>query len=269
MPTALVRANEAHDDAAEFGAQFHDAFVAALQPGAGTPAAAAVARLASQPGFAVYRNTVRTGSIDALCTNYPALERMVGSDWLRAAAAEYVEQHPPRHATLLDYGDTFAAFLEHFAPARDLPYLPAVARVDRLWMQAHTAADAPPLAAEPLAALPLDALATRIVPPHPAARWRFEPDVPVYTLWVGNRFDAQFTGEDLQWRGEGVLLTRPVAEVQHAPLSAAGAAFLDACAQGETLAGASAAAHACAAATDLAALMHQLLLAGALRAEDA
>lgn len=58
-------------------AAFQDAFVAALT-GAPDSAAGEVAALVGQPGFAVYRNTLAKGCVDALRANFPAVERLVG-----------------------------------------------------------------------------------------------------------------------------------------------------------------------------------------------
>ena len=67
---------------------FQDGLASALlpPPGAGAPPPAWLDALLAQPGFAVYRNTVAKGCIDALQANYPAVHALVGTDWLRAAA---------------------------------------------------------------------------------------------------------------------------------------------------------------------------------------
>ena len=185
------------------------------------------------PAFAIYRNTVLKGCIDALQANFPAVARLVGDEWFRAAAAVYARSHPPRVPMLLEYGLDFDAFLSAFEPAAQLPYLPAVARLDRLWTESHAAADEPALDARALAGLAPDRLALLRLRPHAAARWAWH-DLPAYTIWSRNRGE----GEDaaaLEWKGEGVLIARPDDAVQWRPLDAAGCAFLDACARGEPL----------------------------------
>ncbi|MGH8808915.1 MAG: DNA-binding domain-containing protein, partial [Noviherbaspirillum sp.] len=94
--------------------QFQDRFSQALFAPEPAPDIAALAR---QPGFAVYRNTVMKGCIDALQANYPSVTRLVGEEWFRAAAAIYVVEHGPRDARLLYYGEQFPDFLEGFDPA--------------------------------------------------------------------------------------------------------------------------------------------------------
>jgi len=70
-----------------------------------------IAALARQPGFAVYRNTVMKGCIDALQANYPSVARLVGEEWFRAAATMFARERLPAQATLMYYGDAFAEFL--------------------------------------------------------------------------------------------------------------------------------------------------------------
>lgn len=240
---------------------FHRAFSQALFAGP-HEAPGPLAALTAQPGFAVHRNTVMKGCVDALEANFPTVVRLVGRDWFRAAAAIHATAEPPRDARLLFYGEGFAAFLETFGPARELPYLPGVARLDRAWIEAHAAPDAPVDLAW-FAGLAPGALAAAGVAPHPAARWHWFADQPVFTIWQRNRVGSEDDGE-IAWRGEGALFTRPAAGVTWREASQAECAFLEACAGGAALAQAAAAALRVEPGTDLAQLLAGLLRAGAL-----
>jgi hypothetical protein len=246
--------------------EFQDAFAAALLDPDASPADP-MAALARQPGFAVYRNTVMKGCIDALQANYPAVTRLVGEEWFRAAAAVFVRAQPPRLPMLAGYGADFATFLESFEPARELPYLPAVAKLDRAWTEAHQAADARALDAVTLAASPPEQLAGMHLAPHPAARWQWF-DLPAYSIWSRNRGSEETElsdDADIEWQAEGVLVCRDRAGiVRWQPLTRGGCVFLDACAAGHPLQEATAFALDADPALDFAALISQLLAAGAL-----
>ena len=210
---------------------FQRDFAAALL---GDDAAPGAAALAAQPGFAVYRNTVMAACIDALAANYPTVRQLVGDAWFHDAARLFVHSCRPRDSRLAGYGQGFAGFLAGFEPARELPYLSGVARLDRCWTEAHLAADAPMLAPSAFASFsPLD-LAGGVLVPHPAARWATFESMPVYALWQRHR--ERLPLEDLPWRGDGALLVRPAATVAWQALSGPGAAFMAACAQGAAFA---------------------------------
>lgn len=250
-------------DAPTMGAlsRFQDDFAQALRS-ADAPGERDVAALASQPAFAVYRNTVMKGCIDALQANFPAVTRLVGEEWLRAAAAVYAAQTLPSERSLLAYGESFPDFLAGFEPAAGLPYLPGVARLERFWTQSHTAADEPVLEMAGMAGLDPESLAHAVLHPHPAARWAWFPDAPIYTIWSRNREEGEFDGE-IDWHGEGALLVRPRSSVCWLAIDAAAVAFLDACRRAQSVEDAFAAALAVDAGADLTKLAATLIGAGA------
>jgi hypothetical protein len=245
-------------------AAYQDAFAAALLADeAEASPFPMVERLRRQPGFAVYRNTVMKGCIDALQANYPTVERLVGEEWLRAAAGVFARGQFPSQPSLLLYGEEFPAFLAAFEPARKIPYLAAVARVDRLWTEAHAAADAPLLDAATLAALAPADMSSCGLQLHPAARWTWSDDWPIHTLWSRNRPRDADPGAPMEWAGEGVLVTRPLGPVQVEAFARGGVSLLDACRAGASIEDAVQCALEAQPGVDLAALVQQLLLAGA------
>lgn len=256
-------------------AAFQDAFAYALLAEGETSAGdATIAALRGQPGFAVYRNTVMTGCIDALVANYPAVVRLVGDEWFRAAASLYVRRAPPSHPCLVDYGEGFAGFLAGFPPAVGLPYLSDVARLDRLWTEVHLAADDAPLDAARVAALTEDELATAALTPRASARWAWFDRHPAWSIWRHGRAGAaepagteepadEGDAFEPPWQAEGALLVRAGDAVASMPLDRAERAFLDACAAARPLCECAAAALAANPAADLAASMAKLLRAGA------
>jgi len=241
--------------------RFQNAFAHALFAPE-TESAPEVRAFAAQPAFAVYRNTVMKGCIDALQANCPAVTRLVGDEWFRAAAAVYARDNLPRRPSLMLYGASFPEFLERFEPAAGLPYLPGVARLDRLWTEAHAAPNENAVDPGAVARLAPEVLAGIVLRPHAAARWAWFPELPIYTIWSRNRGDNA-SPADLDWKAEGALLVRPRDTVEWIEIDAAGCAFLDTCAEGGTLSDAAHAALEARSDADLAGLMVTLLGAGA------
>ncbi len=242
-------------------AAFQYNFAQSLTAPPGTTANA----FAAQPAFAVYRNTVTKSCIDVLQANYPAVERLTGEEWFRAAAAIYVHETPPDDPVLLRYGATFGGFLARFEPAKGLPYLPGVAQLDRLWTEAHCARDEAALDAAAIARLAPEKLAVSVLYPHPAARWAWFADAPVFSIWARNRMEQSAENETWEpdWKPEGALLTRKHDTVEWINLDASAYAFLDQCATGGTLAQATNSALAAQSDADLQTVMATLLGAGA------
>jgi hypothetical protein len=200
--------------------------------------------LCTQPGFAIYRNTARKGLIDALQANYPAVSRLVGDEWFLAAAAEFVSQHPASDARLMHYGTEFADYLESFPPAAALPYLADVARLDRLWTVAHTAADDDAISSHALAKLTEDTFATQSLQPRASASWIWSDSQPIFSLWSANR-DSETAVIDLKhiaWRGEGAIVLRSTQTVTYHRCDATTIAFLETCRVGQSVADAAASA---------------------------
>lgn len=249
-------------------ADFQDGFVAALAAAKSPRLLGAIARLERQPAFSVYRNTVMKGWLDALEANFPAVVRLVGLEWFRAAAAVYARRHPPHQPALILYGDDLPSFLEGFEPAADLPYLPSVARLDRLHTETHVAPDAEPMPAHVIALLGPERLAEAAITLHPSIRiaW-FDHNAP--TIWFQNRGFAP-PAEALEFTagGEGALLVRVEGAVRAVPLGAGGHAFLVACGRGRRFAEAVEAASLAEPGADVGAFLAQCLALGVFHSLD-
>ena len=172
--------------------------------------------MARQPGFAVYRNTVRLACVEALAANHPTVVQLVGEAWFGDAAAIFAATHPSRDGVLAGYGEGFAEFLASTSRRRaELVYLPGVARLDRCWTEAHLAADAPRPRGDgtrrPWRRPRARRGAARSASPRRAgsASRRCPPSL----IWRRHR-EALALGDDLPWVGENALLVRPVDAVQ-------------------------------------------------------
>jgi hypothetical protein len=186
-------------------------------------------------GLSVHRNTVYKALIDALRTNYPTVERLVGEEWFAASAYAFLAESLPEEPTLSAFGAPYPDFLAAPPAATAFPYLPGVARLDRFWTEAHIAADADVLSPEALASIPSDSLFDLKLRLHPSARlgWFVEPSP---SIWRSNRPPATAPERlDLDWLAEGALIARPLGEVTMLVLDASGFAFLQKCLAGATV----------------------------------
>jgi hypothetical protein len=181
--------------------------------------------------FAIYRNNVVVGLIDALKAAFPAVRRIVGDEFFRAMARTYVAAEPPRSPIVFEYGAGFADFIGAFEPAASLPYLCDVARVERAWTESYHAAEAPPLDPSALGSIAPERLPGARLLLHPSARV-VRSRFPALTIWRMNVDDGVPAPVDLAQRGEDALVARPKAEVEVRRLPAGGVVFIRALAEG-------------------------------------
>jgi len=100
--------------------------------------------------FNVYRNNVAYGLSRALARQFPAVERLVGTDCFAGVAQIFIEHHPPRSPILTDWGVEFPEFLASLETLSTLPYLRDVARIEWARSRAYHACDAKPSSSERL-----------------------------------------------------------------------------------------------------------------------
>ena len=173
--------------------------------------------------YDVYRNNVTVSLIETLAAIYPAVQRITGADFFRAMARFHVRSTPPTSPLLFDYGRDFPAFIESYEHARPLPWLADVARIERAWLDAYHAADAPPLAPAQLAAAAREHLGELVFTPHPATRVVRSPFSAV-TIFAANRDSAPVARIDAS-AAEDALITRAEFDVAVRHLPPGGAVF--------------------------------------------
>ncbi|MFO7481821.1 putative DNA-binding domain-containing protein [Oceanibaculum nanhaiense] len=168
--------------------------------------------------FAVYLNNVHHGLTQALADAYPVVQRLVGEEFFFAMARLYVAENLPRTRGLTHYGDGFPGFLYRFPPARSLPYLADVARLELAALEVLHAADAPAAAPDDLLALG-ENLAETPLPLHPAVRL-IASRHPVLAIHAANSGDATGDGE-IADRPQSVLIYRDGPAVRYTEITAA------------------------------------------------
>lgn len=180
----------------------------------------------------VYRNNVFENLTGALRAVYPVVERLVGTGFFGYAADGYIRRHPPASGNLHDFGDSFAGFLADFEPARELVYLPDVARLEWAWHRAFHAADHAPLAIERLAAIAPERYGQLCFKLHPSVQL-IASDYPILRIWQVNQ--PEYTGDTAVNLTDGevkLLVARRELDIVIEFLSAGDDALLRACAAG-------------------------------------
>jgi len=134
---------------------------------------------------AVYRNAVRANYRNALGATYRVVRELTGAPFFNAAVDAYARAHPSAGGDLNVYGGTFGDFLAAYPYARDLPYLPDVARLEWALDEAHRAADgdgSPERTLADLARVPGNAIAALRFALDPSCRLLRSP-FPILRIW--------------------------------------------------------------------------------------
>lgn len=192
--------------------------------------------------FDIHRNNAVHAMVEAMRASFPVVEKLVGEAFFAALARAYLASDPPRSPVLFHHGAGFGDFIEGFPPARSVPYLGDVARLEWLRLRAYHAADAEPAGLATLAVIPAAALPGTRLDLHPAlgllrSRW------PVVSLWAASAGLGDPADVDLK-RPEDAAVLRPALDVDTRALPPGGGAFLTALAEGASLGAAAEAAAA-------------------------
>lgn len=166
--------------------------------------------LAPAARLRVHANNTRLTLTDALSKTFPTVAALVGNDFFAALAGAYMQAHPPRSAALIDWGATLGRFIESFEPARALPYLADMARLEWAVCESFNAVDSEPASGESLSVVTPAALAVLALPLHSAARV-LEVCWPVDEIWAAHQPGAGQALEDIEMLDapHTILVTRP------------------------------------------------------------
>ena len=174
--------------------------------------------------FAVYRNNVAASLIAALGDIFPTVRRLIGAEFFHGVARNYVAAHI---RPLLHFCLSMAQDLANSSPlssqCKTLPSCQDVARLERHWLDAFHAADAPVLEPALLAGMSPDDLGRLCLVAHPAGRI-LDSSHAVVSILSRDRAGQSLAGLD-PMQGETALVTRPECDVVVSRISPGAGAF--------------------------------------------
>lgn len=214
-------------------AQTQNDFAAALFDPATMPAGLTTARGEADPlRFAIYRNNVTVALIKPLEARFPVLRQLVGDEFFRAMARDFIAVSKPASPLIMHFGDGLPDFVRTYTPAASVPYLPDMASLEAAWTRAYHARDAAPLKLGDIAALPVEDLLTCSLTSHPSTSL-VTSDYPVGSIWAAHQHDPVQAID--RWASETVLILRPQLDVSVHILPSHDTAFAAALMQGSSI----------------------------------
>lgn len=160
--------------------------------------------------FSIYRNNIAVSLVDALQAGFPVVAKLVGEDFFRAMAREYIRSEIPRTPVLLEYGRGFPDFIAAFTPAQQIPYLADVARAELCWTESYHARDAMSLLSLEGADISEESIGLSRCILHPSMRL-LSSEYPVGAIWAGHQGEQCSPPEE--WNSERIMFLRPEGEV--------------------------------------------------------
>lgn len=160
--------------------------------------------LGATAGLATYRNNLREGFRKALALEFPVIEQLVGADYFRQLALQFLAAHPSRSGDLSGIGAPFPQWLrEQFAGTR-YSWFADVATLEWALEELRIAAEVPSADVADLATIDPASYAALALRLHPAARLlAFE--APAASIWLAHQNDPP-AAVDLMAGGERVLV---------------------------------------------------------------
>ena len=161
----------------------------------------------TKAALAVYRNNVRSSLSRVLGDTFPVLKELVGEAFFKFLAHEYYQAHPPTSRMVVRYGDHLPAFLEGFEPIAAYPYLPDMARLEGLYLQAYHAGDMDLMPPEEIVAVAGDDIGGLVMQFHPSVFF-LDSGYPVASIWQAHKREPRGAMGDIVQTGEHVLIAR-------------------------------------------------------------
>lgn len=98
-------------------------------------------RLNVSDGLSIYAANMTDGLMEILGETYVSVKKLVGDDFFKHMAKDFIAQNLPDNGNMNLYGPSFPKFIETYKPALSLPYLPDIARFEWAWNDSYFAID--------------------------------------------------------------------------------------------------------------------------------
>lgn len=182
----------------------------------------------------IYRHHIGHSLCATLAATFPTVQALVGEGFFRGLAQGFILQGLPTQPVLAEYGADFPAFVEAHDPARALPYLADIARLDWALNVAFHSPEGRRLAAADLAGIAAERLPSLSLGlPEGAALIRSR--YPIDLIWTAAQPGAAADSVDLGAGRTDLLVLRRADDAAFIVLDAGEAAFVAALAEGMSL----------------------------------
>jgi len=221
--------------------------------------------ISAEARLRVHRHHVRDSLAAALASTFPTAKALVGEEFFQCMASAFADEVLPAQPVLAEYGGSFAGFVGTYEPARGLPYLADMARLDWALNTAFHAPVTPRLSAADLSAVETEQLPAKglLLAPGTAL---LRSAYPIDRIWAAAQPGADTGTVDLEEGTTCLLVLRRPDDAGFIRLSESEVAFVSALVEGRPLEQAAEAAFAAEPGFELSAVFARFLTVGAFAA---
>jgi len=217
--------------------------------------------IAAAARLGVYRHHVFESLGTALAATFPTVQALVGADFFRRLARDFVGQSLPTQPVLAEYGADLPRFIDAYQPARGLPYLADMARLEWALNVAFQAPEGRRLKAEDLSDIAAERLPSMSMV-FAAGTALIRSPYPLDRIWQASQPDAAEDAVDLNSGAADLLVLRRSQDAAYIRLVAAEAAFVEGLMAGGSLEAAAASGLKADASFDLSGSFARLMASG-------
>lgn len=145
-------------------------------------------RLSAKEHLAIYQSSIKGALQKALREIYSVCHKLVGDDFFIMIMNGYIGHNKSHSSNLAGYGEHLPDFIAGFIPAKSLPYLADVARMEWAWHTLYEAPKSKGMDFEKLASC-YSTAGEKIIFKLPPGSTLLDSAYPVHQIWEVNQPD--------------------------------------------------------------------------------
>ncbi|MBK8455089.1 MAG: DNA-binding domain-containing protein [Thiofilum sp.] len=196
------------------------------------------ARLNAEQRLGIYRHSMQGILLQHLRAVFGVVEQLVGAEFFEYLTEIYIDQYPPTHTALSEYGAEFPLLLAKHSALMSMPWIAEVARLEWGRLQAWHGVNQAPSDFSQLGTLSVEEQGRVVLQLPTSAQW-VESPYAMHAIWLAHQ-PEDYEGKPLLESIDltvpsRVLIYRLKKQLHQYALTSEQATFVQALQQGQTL----------------------------------
>ena len=170
-------------------AMIHALFNAKALPSVAQELIQSDARLTAEQRLGIYRHSVQGILLQHLRSIFGVVEQLVGAEFFEYLTETYIDQYPPTHPSLGEYGDQFAGLLWAHPALAAMPWVADIGRLEWARLQAWQGVNQAPSDFSQLSTLSAEEQGS-IILQLPDSAQVIESKYAIHDVWLAHQPEA-------------------------------------------------------------------------------